>query len=292
MATVDPVSFHADLLTGDTAMRQLTLTNSGGSDLEWATRLSFQFPVLTFTLTADERPVPGYFWSQDSKYVLYVQDKDGDENFHVYAVDPAADSDEDTDVPPARNLTPMDGVRAVIYAVPKATPERMLVGLNDRDPALHDVYSLEIASGELELLIENDANVAAWVPDLQGQVRLAVRQTSDGGTETLEVKEGRLGDVLYECSWQESCGPMRFHPDGNRVYFQPNPDCPFLPELQGLLVKTAGVVDTLREVLSRFATRLDWAFVYGSMARAEELAKEGGAEDDARAMSAYPPTST
>lgn len=60
--------------------------------------------------------------------------------------------------------------------------------------------------------------------------------------------------------------------DGNRVYFQPNPDCPFLPDLQGLMVKTAGVVDTLREVLSRFAKRIDWAFVYGSMARAEELA--------------------
>jgi DNA-binding transcriptional ArsR family regulator len=67
-------------------------------------------------------------------------------------------------------------------------------------------------------------------------------------------------------------GILRSRRDGNRVYFQPNPDCPFLPELQGLLVKTAGVVDTLREVLSRFATRIDWAFVYGSMARAEELA--------------------
>lgn len=173
-------------------------------------------------LTADERPVPGYFWSQDSKYVLYVQDKGGDENFHVYAVDPAAESGADTGVPPARDLTPLDGVRATIYAVPKATPERMLIGLNDRDPALHDVYSLEIASGELELLIENDSNVAGWVPDLEGQVRLAVRQTPEGGNETLEVKDGRLGDVLYECSWEESCGPLRFHPDGDRVYFQSN----------------------------------------------------------------------
>ena len=60
--------------------------------------------------------------------------------------------------------------------------------------------------------------------------------------------------------------------NGNRVYFQANPDCPFLPELQGLLVKTAGMVDVLRETLSPFAKRIDWAFIYGSVARAEELA--------------------
>jgi DNA-binding IclR family transcriptional regulator len=60
--------------------------------------------------------------------------------------------------------------------------------------------------------------------------------------------------------------------DGNRVYCQPHPDSPFLPELQSLLVKTAGVVDVLREVLSRFAKRIDWAFAYGSSARAQELA--------------------
>ena len=59
--------------------------------------------------------------------------------------------------------------------------------------------------------------------------------------------------------------------DGNRVYFRANPDCPFLPELQGLLVKTIGVADILREALTPFATRIAWAFIYGSVARAEEL---------------------
>ena len=60
--------------------------------------------------------------------------------------------------------------------------------------------------------------------------------------------------------------------DGNRVYFHANPDCPFLPELQGLLVKTIGVADILREALTPFAKRIAWALIYGSVARAEELA--------------------
>jgi DNA-binding transcriptional ArsR family regulator len=82
----------------------------------------------------------------------------------------------------------------------------------------------------------------------------------------------RPSSLQRELAALVEAGILRRRRDGNRVYFQPNPDCPFLPDLQGLLVKTAGVVDTLREVLSRFANRIDCAFVYGSMARAEELA--------------------
>jgi DNA-binding transcriptional ArsR family regulator len=65
---------------------------------------------------------------------------------------------------------------------------------------------------------------------------------------------------------------LRQRRDGNRVYFQANPACPFLLELQGLLVKTVGMVDVLRETLAPFAKRIDCAFIYGSVARAEELA--------------------
>ena len=95
--------------------------------------------------------MPGYFWSRDSKYVLYVQDKDGDENFHVWAVDPAGKVGDDG-VPAARNLTPVDGVRAQIYSVPKNAPDIMLVGMNDRDPSYHDIYKVDIATGERVLV--------------------------------------------------------------------------------------------------------------------------------------------
>ena len=174
-------------------------------------------------ITADtERPVGGYFWSEDSRYVLYVQDKGGNENYHVYVVDPAGEVNEATGAPDARDLTPIEGVRALIYAVPEATPNRILVGINDRDPALHDVYSLDLDTGERELLIENLSNIAGWVTDLSGEVRLAGRQRPDGGYETLVVEDGNLGRVLYECSFEENCGPVRFHKDGKRVYMRSN----------------------------------------------------------------------
>jgi len=173
-------------------------------------------------LTADDKPVPGYFWSRDGRYVLYVQDKGGDENFHVWAVDPDGERETETGVPEARNLTDYDGVRAFILSVPKDTPDHMLIGLNDRDPALHDVYRVQISTGERELLIENNQNIAGWSADLEGTIRLASRMNDEGGTEILAVDDGELGEVVYECSWTESCGPASFHPDGEQVWFISN----------------------------------------------------------------------
>ncbi|MYA15767.1 MAG: S9 family peptidase [Gammaproteobacteria bacterium] len=188
----------------------------------WVKAVDAPFDSAT-PITADtERPVGGYFWTEDSRYVLYVQDKGGNENYHVYAVDPDGDVNEATGVPDARDLTPIEGVRAFIYAVPEARPNRIIVGINDRDPALHDVYRLDIDTGERELLIENDANVAGWITDLSGEVRLASRQRPDGGFETLVVEDGKLGRVLYECDFGEDCGPARFHKDGKRVYMTSN----------------------------------------------------------------------
>src|SRR5262245_841641 len=71
-------------------------------------------------ITADtKRPITQYFWSRDAKYVLYAQDSGGDENFNVYAVNPAEAPAAGADVPVARNLTDVKGVRAFIYAVPR-----------------------------------------------------------------------------------------------------------------------------------------------------------------------------
>jgi dipeptidyl aminopeptidase/acylaminoacyl peptidase len=174
-------------------------------------------------VTADtERPVAAYFWSEDGQYILYIQDKGGNENFHIYAVDPTAEPEPATGVPPARDLTPYENVRAMLYARPEPTPGQLIVGLNDRDPSVHDVYRVDIATGERELLITNEWSVAAWVTDHSGTVRLAVRQNEDGGTEILPVADGELGEPLYSCSFEETCVPVRFHKSGESVFLQSN----------------------------------------------------------------------
>jgi DNA-binding transcriptional ArsR family regulator len=75
-----------------------------------------------------------------------------------------------------------------------------------------------------------------------------------------------------ELSSLVEAGILRRKREGNRVYFQANPQCPFFPELRSLMTKTAGLLDVLREALTPFASSIQWAFVYGSVARAEERA--------------------
>lgn len=172
-------------------------------------------------VTADSRPVVGYFWTVDGKYVLYVQDKGGNENFHVYAVDPAGAAEKESGVPAARDLTPVDGVRAQIYAVPEKNPGVIIVGLNDRDATYHDVYRVTLATGARELLIKNTQKVGYWIYDRSGSVRLAYRQKEDGGNEILRVEGENLVPV-YEVSYLESAFPVGWNRDETRIYLQTN----------------------------------------------------------------------
>jgi len=170
-------------------------------------------------ITADtKRAVTSYFWSEDSKFVLYVQDKDGDENYRIYAVDPFETIEG---IPQAKNLTPYENVRAMIIDLPKKTPNEIIVALNDRDPSLHDVYRLNLLTGERKLLYENRENIAGWETDRDGNLRLAIRQTEDGGTEILKLEDGKLIKI-YEVNFEETAYPVRFTKDGKSFYIATN----------------------------------------------------------------------
>jgi dipeptidyl aminopeptidase/acylaminoacyl peptidase len=177
------------------------------------------------------RPIRSYFWSHDSKYILYVQDAGGDENFNVYAIDPKLPADAKSGVPPTRALTNLKGVRTEIFAVPKAKPDILYIGLNDRDPKWHDLYELSISSGEKKLLRKNTDEIAVWQFDEAGTLRLAVRTTKSGDTEILRVDADGF-KPLYSCSVLENCGAFDFDAGGKNVYFATNKGALDLTELE------------------------------------------------------------
>jgi dipeptidyl aminopeptidase/acylaminoacyl peptidase len=179
------------------------------------------FSAARLMTTETKRPVAGYLWTRDSKFIIYARDHDGDENFNVYAVDPAGKPAAGAEAPEARDLTGLKGVRVELVEAPKNDPDTIYIGLNDRDKAWHDLYKLKISTGEKTLVRKNTDRITGWVFDTKGNLRMATRSADNGDTEILRVDESGFTKI-YSCSVFETCDPLHFLPDGSKVYVQTN----------------------------------------------------------------------
>jgi len=172
-------------------------------------------------LTDSQRPLYGYAWTEDGKYILYVKDEDGDENMNLFAVDPTAAVPEGKVVPESRNLTPMEEVTAQIMHVSRNNPDLLWVGLNDRDKAWHDLYVLKISTGELSLLYENKDRITGYTFDWDDNLRLLSR-TDEKGTTTLLRKDADSLEPIYETLVTEGAGVLGWDPENEDFYLETN----------------------------------------------------------------------
>ena len=100
---------------------------------------------------AEERDIAGFTWKNNNR-LIYLQDKGGNENFHLFAVD--------ADGKNAKELTPGDAVRAEIIDDLPENETDMIVGLNMRNPEIYDAYRVNIVSGEMKLVGENPGQIS------------------------------------------------------------------------------------------------------------------------------------
>jgi dipeptidyl aminopeptidase/acylaminoacyl peptidase len=175
-----------------------------------------------FPLTKSPRPISSYFWSHDSRYVIYAQDRDGDENDHLYRLSVAEAAPDK--MPTPLDLTPRQGVKALLYSLPQDRPDIALIGLNDRDPSLHDLYELELATGKLTLKYQNADGVLGWAMDAVGKVRFATKLGPEGETQIYEVRPGKKWafTLRYQTAWDESAGIAHIPRKGRSVYLITN----------------------------------------------------------------------
>jgi dipeptidyl aminopeptidase/acylaminoacyl peptidase len=174
--------------------------------------------------------VRDYFWSRDSKFILYSQDVGGDENFSLFAIDRTLFADPLT---ATRALTELWGVQTVIYSVPAARPDIIYIGLNKRDARWYDLYELRLSTGERTLLHENTERITNWVFDHDGTLRLAVRRTETGDREYLRVDPDGF-KVIYTCDVLDSCEQQGFDAQNKLVYMVTNKGPLNLTELEML----------------------------------------------------------
>jgi dipeptidyl aminopeptidase/acylaminoacyl peptidase len=142
-------------------------------------------------VTADtDRGVRVFTWAHDGRHLLYLQDAGGDENWRLYDVD--LESLE------RRDLTPFDKIHATIIGASKRRPTEVLVGINADNPQLHDVYRLDLSTGELVKEIENPG-YAGWLADEDLVVRCAIAPLPDGSFDVLV----RDADISAGPEWRQ-----------------------------------------------------------------------------------------
>jgi len=159
------------------------------------------------------RPIRAYFWSPDSARVLFVNDQGGDENFKLYAAPPGGGE--------TVTLTPFDKTQTQILKVSRTRPDRILVGLNNRDPKWHDVHALDLKSGALSLVFRNEG-FGGFLIDEDLGIRIAYRPRPDGGMDYHRVEAGvAAAEPFDQVSFDDSTTtyPVRYTADGRTLYW-------------------------------------------------------------------------
>lgn len=162
-------------------------------------------------VTADKkRGIQTYLWAKDNRTLLYAQDREGDENYHLYGVDLATGQ--------TRDYTPIEGVRVMDVGLNADFPDTALVWLNARDRSLFDVYRLDLRSGTLNPDTQNPGDVSSWTADAQFRVRAAHVVTPDAGVEIrLRASEQAPWKTFLKAGPDEVLDVLDFTADGESV---------------------------------------------------------------------------
>ncbi|HLI89630.1 MAG TPA: S9 family peptidase [Ktedonobacteraceae bacterium] len=162
-----------------------------------------------------DRGVRFYFWAADNQHIMYIQDVGGNENWRLYATD--LESKE------TRDLTPFENVQVQVIDRDKHFPNELLIAMNKENPQVHDVYHLDLTTGELTLVAKNPGNIMQWVIDTQFKVRGAVTALPDGGTELL-IRDNEQAGWRKLITWNAddalTSGPVGFTRDGESLYLE------------------------------------------------------------------------
>lgn len=165
-------------------------------------------------VTSDrKRGVRIYFWAQNSEQILYLQDKDGDEDWHLYGLRLKGGK--------TRDYTPYPKVQARVEAIDPKFPDAVLVSVNVRDPKFHDVYRLDLRTGRMKLILQNDENFVGWTADHEYQVRAGLKVAGDGGID-IHVRDCGDGKWRRQTTLGPedalTSGPIAFTADGAALY--------------------------------------------------------------------------
>jgi len=184
----------------------------------WETRMNvYVLDIKTNNETrltsSEERGIYGFAWLTD-KRIGYIKDDGGDENMHFYAVNIDGSNE--------RDLTPFENVQARIIDDLEDDPNYIIIGLNKRNPQIHDPYRVNVNDGKMEMIAENPGNISGWMTDHNGKLRVAV--TSDGVNTSLLYRDSESDNFepILTTDFKVSVSPLFFTFDNKNMYVASN----------------------------------------------------------------------
>jgi len=158
--------------------------------------------------THSRRSIQSFVWAQDSRRILYGQDRDGDENTHVFV----ADAERPRERP--RDLTPFAGQRAFVQQVIRSDAEHIVVGVNRPRTALADLHRIALTTGERTRIVDNTGDVLTWMTDDDGVVRARIRREAPGARVLERVRpDSARWEPLFTLDGEEYARAVGFTTD-------------------------------------------------------------------------------
>ena len=184
----------------------------------WKTRMNVYVMDIktndeTRLTSSEERGIYGFAWLTDER-IGYIKDDGGDENMHFYAIN--IDGTNELD------LTPFENVQARIIDDLEDDPNHIIIGLNKRNPQIHDPYRANVNNGTMEMIAENPGNISGWMTDHDGKLRVAV--TSDGVNTSVLYRDSESENfkAILTTDFKVSVSPLFFTFDNKNLYVASN----------------------------------------------------------------------
>src|SRR6266436_4131237 len=166
-------------------------------------------------ITSDkERDIREYFW-KGNQFVVYAQDKKGDENFHLLRIDLKSGE--------VKDLTPFPKVRAeLVDDLEDISANEIVMMMNKRNAEVFDAYRLNVATGAMKMIAKNPGHVDHWVTDHKGRILAATE--SDGVNATLLTRPDEKAPFkkVLSTNFRERLTPEFYTFDNKEIYATSN----------------------------------------------------------------------
>jgi dipeptidyl aminopeptidase/acylaminoacyl peptidase len=171
-------------------------------------------PSAAQPLTRLRRPVEQHWFARTNAHVLFCTDRDGDENYNIWRV--GLDDDEPC------NLTPCEHVQAVLVGMHIDKPSLVGIALNERDPCWHDLYVIDILTGERRLVCENLEDISTFVLDARLELRLATSTFGLDGALAILAWDGSRFDEVMSVGADDALvtSPLHFNRNGDAWFLR------------------------------------------------------------------------